>query len=62
MSYGKYLIADLKVEMEVNGEMLRSRSEKYRAEFDSEPDSIIIPAKLEQHSFKIAGNKNIHRG
>ena len=45
MSYGKYLIADLKVEMEVNGEMLRSRSEKYRAEFDSEPDIIIIPAK-----------------
>ena len=36
MSYGKYLIADLKVEMEVNGEMLRSRSEKYRAEFGNE--------------------------
>ena len=45
MSYGKYLIADLKVEMEVNGDMLRSRSEKYRADFDGEPDMVIVPAQ-----------------
>ena len=45
MSYGKYLIADLKVEMEVNGDMLRSRSEKYRADFNGEPDMVIIPPK-----------------
>ncbi len=43
MSYGKYLIANLKVEMEVNGEMLRSRSEKYRADFQGDPDMVIIP-------------------
>ncbi len=45
MSYGQYLIAGLKVEMEVNGEMLRSRSEKYRTEFDGEPDMVIVPSR-----------------
>lgn len=43
MSYDKYLIANLKVEMEVVGDMLRSRSEKYRFDFSGEPDMIIIP-------------------
>ncbi len=43
MSLNRYLIAGLKVEMEVTGEMLRSRSEKYRFDFEGEPDISIVP-------------------
>ncbi|MBQ3549572.1 MAG: hypothetical protein IJA41_01220 [Clostridia bacterium] len=43
MSVGRYLIAGLKVEMNVRGEMLRERSEKYRSDFEGEPDIVIDP-------------------
>ncbi len=41
MSIGKYLIAGLKVLMNVTGDMLRERSEKYRFDFDGEPDIVL---------------------
>ena len=43
MSCARYLIAGLKVEMEVTGETLKKQSEKYRFDFDGEPDMVIIP-------------------
>lgn len=42
MGLDKYLIAGLKVEMEVNGAMLSERSLKYRFDFEGEPDISII--------------------
>ena len=45
MSLGRYLIAGLKVEMEVIGKLLYDRCEKYRNNFDGEPDITIIPLK-----------------
>lgn len=45
MSLQRYLIAGLKVEMEVKGEMLRERSEKYHFDFEGEPEISIIPGE-----------------
>lgn len=43
MAFLRFLIADLKVEMNVKGNILRERSEKYRFDFEGEPDIIIDP-------------------
>lgn len=43
MSLRRYLIAGLKVEMNIKGKMLEARSEKYRFDFDGEPDIVIAP-------------------
>lgn len=41
MSTGRYVIAGLKVEMNIRYDMLRLRSEKYLADFEGEPDIFI---------------------
>lgn len=41
MSIGRYVIAGIKVAMDVKGELLKTRSEKYLCGFDGEPDMFI---------------------
>lgn len=43
MSFSRFLIAGLKVEMNVKGNILRERSKKYLFDFEGEPDIVIDP-------------------
>lgn len=55
MTVGRYLIAGLRVEMNVWYELLKSRCEKYRYDFDGEPD-IVINTTAEQIQASKADN------
>lgn len=52
MSLKRYLIAGLKIEMEVGYPMLSERSEKYRCDFDGDCDMSIIPTAEQIDLFK----------
>lgn len=45
MSINKYLIAGIKVQMDVTGQLLLSRSEKYRYDFSGEPDMYVYTSQ-----------------